>query len=194
MATAARLPYTRTESTANLARRLFDDNNGDEQATIAAITARAARNPSLASELILMAATSLVGQIHRAANQDVYHGGGTREPVVTNGPMLRTVDKVNVRGIQQAKIRAERSAISLAGLFSFKLKWNGKSVPLGLARREDIAPLLGHYETQGADMVRKGRWLRRIIDSLPDDQSAVSEVLTEKQVRAMRDFAKKSPV
>ena len=170
--TARRATSAKTENIYGLAQRLYDDANKDSGAAVAAIIAAIRRRPALAEEAFKIAAEALVGNLTRADREKVLRGEGTGrifiEDTPSISPLLAAAKERSKPSPERIKAQAEQAARfgqTLEGLYTTRFRVAGQLIVLGLATPEQLRPVAAHYLGQGATMVRRGRWLEKIIAS-----------------------------
>ena len=84
-------------------------------------------------------------------------------------------------------------SVKLTGIYLAKFKFNGEEFTLGRATPEQLRPVAAHHMTQGATMVRMGRFLERVIAGAKEGQP-IYKSITLRQLEAMQKEALESEV
>lgn len=188
----------RAESLSSLVSRTYDDNGRDPAKAIDALILAFRKRPSLHEEIYRVAAKTLLANLVHRDRAVVLSGGDTGSVIAADNdaPTMRHEDMPSYQSpaaIKAINNNARSFAVKLTGLYLTPLLWNGKQVLLGNATPDELRPIAGHYREQGATMVRRARWLEKIIASAKDGRP-IHKSLTLKELERMQRDANESAV
>lgn len=162
------------ETPASVAARVLQECVGDRTAATDRMVNIARRRAGWHQEIFYRWAEVLVGEAARVRNSAI------RSP-------LRV--EPTPGSIARAKTRAARFGAAVTfSLLEYELRINGESVMLKNATAEQVATVAQHYLSQGATMLRTGRWLERVAAAVPKGKT-VGDALGAKQLERLQAAA-----
>lgn len=177
----------KAETLQNLAARLYDEAGRDEDRAITMLANYAGNLKRYREELLTVGARAMISALRRS----------DRDAAIREEPAARTGSGYDAAkhaaGHARASARAGIvGALVRESLMGLQFKRDGKTITLGDATAAELRPVAEHYIGQGATMVRRGRWLERVIAACP--AGTVRQNLDEKALRLLKKEADKLPV
>lgn len=188
MTAAVKLARGKTEDIHGMARRMYDEAGQVASAAADKIVGQIRRRPAMQEIAFKMVADDLVNRIISGDRRTILSGGSTG--AVISEPAF-VPQSVASKAASSARLRAVGER--LTGLYLAKFKHNGEEFLLGNATPEQLRPVAAQHLSQGATMVRTGRWLEKIIASAKDGQPIHKSVSLVQLARMQKD-ALSSPV
>lgn len=198
-ATKRHVTGARTEDIYSMVQRVYDAANQNVEAAIDATILEIRKRPSLHEQAYRIAAERLVGELMRRDRGTLLRGGSTGavvevpdiEPNIDD--LLAKHSKQSAASMKARALAREQFSVKLTGLYLTKFRCNGEEFTLGKATPEMLRPVAGHYQAQGATMVRTARWLEKVIASAKEGQP-IHKSLTLAQLTRLRKEAMSSAV
>jgi hypothetical protein len=195
-ATRKHVTGARSEDLHSAARRIYDASGQHAATAEQAIIGELRRRPALQEQAFALIASQLVNRIIATDRSKILAGLDTGYVEPPAAPANDTVRQPYERSAAAVKASADRLravSVKLTGIYLAKFKFNGEEFTLGRATPEQLRPVAAHHMTQGATMVRMGRFLERVIAGAKEGQP-IYKSITLRQLEAMQKEALESEV